>query len=215
MEQALRHPLLRGLTHGLICDRACPAMDKAKAHGVPVELISEPHSDAFGERLLDHLERHRIDYVFSFYTQFFSPAVRRAYRDRILNFHPSLLPTFKGMDGFGDGCRYGVRFLGSTVELIDEAMDEGKIVMQTVFPRDPAASDAEIRHRLFVQQCKSLLQTARWLVDDRLRVEGPRVTITGARFDDPEFSPGLDWEDAQRWALPFPGAAALAAFGLA
>jgi phosphoribosylglycinamide formyltransferase-1 len=214
MDEALRNPLVRRLTHGLVCDRVCPAIDRAKAHGVPVTVFAEKDPEAFGARLLDHFRKLRIDHVFSFYVRFYPAAVRDAYRDRIFNFHPSLLPAFKGADGFGDGRRHGARFLGSTVELIDEVMDEGKIVMQTVFPVDPAASEAALRHRLFVQQCQSLLQTAKWLVDDRLRIDGKRVTVAGAQFRDPEFSPDLDWDEARRLTIPFPGAAAIAAIGL-
>ena len=215
MDKTLDNQLVRGLTHSVVCDRVCAAMERAREHGVPVEVIPEVEADAFSERLLTYLGRHRIDYVFSFYTAFYSPALRDAYRDRIFNFHPSLLPAFKGMDGFGDGLQYGVKILGSTVELIDRVMDEGKIVMQTLFARDEAASAARLRHRLFVQQCQSLLQVARWLADGRLRVEGRHVLVDGAQFGDPEFSPALDWEEAARWTTPFPGAEALAAFGLA
>ena len=215
MDKALNNQLVRGLTHGLVCDQVCPAIDRAREHGVPIEVIPEREPQVFCERLLDYLHGHRIDYVFSFYTQFYSATLRDAYRDRILNFHPSLLPAFKGMDGFGDGLRYGVKVLGSTVELIDEVMDEGKIVMQTLISRDEEASDLRLRHRLFVQQCKSLLQVARWLADGRIRVDGRRVTVEGAQFGDPQFSPGLDWDEAARWTLPFPGSEALAAFGLA
>jgi phosphoribosylglycinamide formyltransferase-1 len=214
MDQALRHPLVRDLTHGLVCDRACSAVERARGHGLPVDVMSESDPGAFSRRLLDYLSHSRIDYVFSFYTQFFSPELREVYRDRLLNFHPSLLPAFKGMDGFGDGWRSGVTVLGSTVELIDEVMDEGKVVMQTCFPRDPALSVERVRHRLFEQQCRSLLQVTKWIVDGRLRVDGPRVAVEGARFDTPEFSPGLDWDEAARWTIPFPGAEALAPFSL-
>jgi phosphoribosylglycinamide formyltransferase-1 len=215
MDNALHNPLVRHLTHGLVCDHVCPAIERARGHGVPVEVIPEREPEVFGERLLDYLHMHRIDYVLSFYTQFYSAVLRDAYRDRILNFHPSLLPAFKGMDGFGDGLRHGVKVLGSTVELIDEVMDEGKIVMQTFFAFDQKVSEARLRHRLFVQQCKSLLQVAKWLVDGRVRVEGRRVTVEGAEFGDPEFSPGLDWDEAAQWAIPFPGAEAPAGFGSA
>ncbi len=212
MDQALRNELVRRLTVVLVCDRLCPALDKARAHGLDAEVIPEPDPERFGEPLLRYLRDRRVDYVFSFYTQFYSAAVRVSYRDRILNFHPSLLPAFKGMDGFADGCRYGVKFLGTTVELVDEVMDEGKIVMQTLVPRDPAVPDVVLRHRLFVQQCKSLLQAAKWLVDGRVHVSGRWTTVSGARFDDPEFSPALDWDEARRLEIPLPGAAALAAF---
>ncbi len=213
MDAVLHNTFARRFTHSLVCDRLCPAIEKARGHGVPVEVIAERAPEVFSARLLTYLRRHRIDYVFSFYTHFYSTELRDAYRDRILNFHPSLLPAFQGMDGFGDGLRYGVKVLGSTVELIDQSMDEGKIVMQTLFSWDPEASDARLRHRLFVQQCKSLLQSAKWLVDGRVRVEGRRVIVDGVRFDDPEFFPAPDWDEVARWTIPFPGAATLAALG--
>jgi len=214
MDQALRNRALRPFVHALVCDRACRAVERAEAHGLPVVVVPEPDPERFGARLLELLRAREIDYVLSFYTQFLGASVRDAYRDRILNFHPSLLPAFPGMDGFGDARRHGAQVLGSTVELIAQVMDEGKIVMQTVFPVDPARSEAELRHRLFVQQCKSLLQTARWVIEGRLRVDGRRVAIEGAQFRDAEFSPGLDWTDAQDLAIPFPGAGVLAGFGV-
>jgi len=215
MDQVLRNRALRPLVHGVMCDRVCGAVERAEAHGLPVAVVPEADPERFGARLLDYLRAREIDYVFSFYTRFFGENVRDAYRDRIFNFHPSLLPAFPGMDGFGDARRGGAQVLGSTVELIDQVMDEGKIVMQTSFSVDPARSEAELRHRLFVQQCQSLLQTARWLIEGRLHVDGRRVTIQGAHFRDAEFSPGLDWADARDLAIPFPGAGALAAFGVA
>jgi len=153
--------------------------------------------------LLKYVQEHQIHYIFSYYTNFYSKQFRDAFRDRIVNFHPSLLPAFKGMDGFGDSVAYHARFVGNTVELIDEVMDEGKIVMQTVCPLDWNEPIASARHKVFVQQCKAVLQVARWLYDDRITVEGRRVLISDARFDDPHFSPALDYHAAvefnKRW----------------
>ena len=145
-----------------------------------------------------------IDYVFSFYTSFFSADFREAYRDRILNFHPSLLPAFKGMDGFGDTVRYPARFAGNTVEFIADVMDEGKIVMQTACPVDPGAPTELIRHQVFVQQCKALLQVARWLQEGRIEVEGHRVNVTGATYGCASFSPALDNDEIAQWCPPDP-----------
>ena len=90
----------------------------------------------FCEHLLAYLQQNEIDYIFSYYTNFYSQKLRDAYQDRIINFHPSLLPAFKGLDGFGDTVAYFSRFTGNTVEFIDQAMDEGKIIMQTACPLD-------------------------------------------------------------------------------
>jgi phosphoribosylglycinamide formyltransferase 1 len=204
MNQALTNPFFRGLVHSVVVDRQCPAVARAREHDLPVQTFFEPDPEVFSARLGEYLMRHRIDYVFSFYTSFFSTPLRDAFPDRFINLHPSLLPAFKGMDGFGDTVRYGARFAGSTIEFIDRVMDEGKIIVQTAYPLPDAAEPARIRHRLFVQQCKALVQVGRWLWEGRISVQGRRVAIAGARFDCPEFSPALDFADAIGMDIPLP-----------
>jgi len=138
-------------------------------------------------------------------------ASRGDYRDRIVNLHPSLLPAFKGLDGFIDAYNCGARFFGCTVELVDQRMDEGKIVLQASRPLDRSVDIRVLRHSIFVQTCKAALQTARWLWEGRVRVAGRSVTIEGANFTDPEFSPALDFDDAKRLEIPFPGETAFPA----
>lgn len=204
MNQCLSVPFFRRAVHSVITDRPCLAEEKAKAHGAKVVRLHSIDNDSFCERLLDYLSENRIDYVLSFYTNFYSKPLRDAWHDRIVNLHPSILPAFKGMDGFGDQIAYHSPFIGSTVELIDEVMDEGKIVMQALFPRDPAVSVARLRHRLFVQQCRCLLQVVHWLAAGRVLVQGGRVVVADARHDSPEFSPALDADDALAMDVPEP-----------
>jgi phosphoribosylglycinamide formyltransferase-1 len=192
LNECLRHAPFKAFVHSVVCDRACDAADKARAHGIPVQVFSEPDGERFCDRLLDYLQAHEIDYVFSFYTRFYSERIRRAYADRLVNLHPSLLPAFKGNDAWEYVKAYGVRFAGSTVEFVHERMDEGKIILQTVCPWDARQPASFTRHRIFIQQCKSLLQVARWLADGRIRTTGCRVEVRDARFDSAEFSPALD-----------------------
>ena len=139
---------------------------------------------------------NEIDYVISYYTNFYSKQLRDAYLDRILNVHPSILPAFKGMDGFGDNVLYHAKLVGNTVEFIADVMDEGKIIMQTAYPYATTVPLAVVGHRVFVQQCKALLQVTKWLTEGRVVVAGRCVSIAGATFDGPEFSPALDFTDA-------------------
>ncbi len=194
----------KSLIHSVVCDRPCGAAEKAQAHGVPVEVFAAEKAARFSDWLLDYLHAHRIDYVFSFYTAFYGETIRRAYRDRLVNLHPSLLPAFKGNDAWEYMEAYGVRFAGSTVEFIHERMDEGKIILQAVCPWDSGRAPEFTRHRVFVQQCKSLLQVARWLAEGRVSTDGCRVQVRGARFDNLEFSPALDFAEAIDWLCPVP-----------
>jgi phosphoribosylglycinamide formyltransferase-1 len=206
MNEVLKNDFVRSRTLVVVADHEGPAADHARSHDVETVIVDETEAMRFCERLQPILVEHEIDVVFSYYEQFYSEAFRAAFRDRILNFHPSLLPAFKGADGFGDTVAYPARFAGNTVELIADVMDEGKIVMQTVCPVDANAPLAQTRHRVFVQQCQALIQVARWFQDGRVQVDGHRVTIAGAEFNDAEFSPALDDPDASRWHSAYPDA---------
>ena len=204
MNECLRNPRFKALIQAVICDQPCHAAEKARAHNVLVEVFAEPDSERFCSQLLDYLQACQIDYVFSFYTKFFSETIRRAYVDRLVNCHPSLLPAFKGNDAWEYVQAYGVRFFGSTVEFIHERMDEGKIILQSVCPWDANRPVAFNRHRIFVQQCQSLLQVAQWLAEGRITTNGCRVIVQRARFDSQEFAPALDDPNAIQFTCPTP-----------
>ena len=205
MNEVLRSSWLRSVVHSVVADRSCGGLEKAHAQGVRTQLFEQPDVEVFCGHLSDYMAEHGIEWVISFYTSFYSHAFRERHPDRIINFHPSLLPAFKGMDGFGDGMAYHTGFIGTTVELIKDVMDEGKIVMQTALPRDPHRSREAMRHDIFVQQCKTLLQVVKWICDERLSVSGDQVEIAEASFDDPHFSPALDFGEALAFDKPYSG----------
>lgn len=202
MNQVLDCDFLKSRTHSVIASENCVAVDKARAHGVTALVFDEASNEVFCERLADYMQQHQIDYVLSFYTQFYTEEFRRSYVDRIVNFHPSLLPAFKGMDGFGDGVAYHAKIIGTTVEFIKDVMDEGKIIMQSACPLNPHLDLASLRHLIFVQQCRTLLQVVAWIADDRVEISGDEVTIRGARYEDLEFVPSLDFVEALELRVP-------------
>ena len=202
MNQVLESRFLRSVMHSVVADQPCLAVDKVTTHGLPVMVFEEGSNDAFCARLACYLEENKVDYIVSFYTQFYAKSLREAYQDRIINFHPSLLPAFKGMDGFGDGVTYHSKIIGTTVEFIKDVMDEGKIIMQTACAVNPNLDRSVLRHRIFVQQCKTLLQVVRWIVEDRVKVNGDEVTIAGGSYHDLEFSPALDFDEALGLHVP-------------
>ena len=202
MNQVLESPFLHKVVHSVIADRPCAAIEKAMVHQIPVQVLEGGDNEAFCDRLKEYLELHNIDYVISFYTQFYAKALRDAYPDRIINFHPSLLPAFKGMDGFGDGMAYHAKIIGTTVEFIKDVMDEGKIIMQSACAVNPNIDMAAMRHRIFVQQCKSLIQVVKWLVQDRVKIIGDQVVVGGASYQDVEFSPALEFHEAMNLRIP-------------
>jgi phosphoribosylglycinamide formyltransferase-1 len=204
INQLLYNEFFKSRIHSVVSDRECPAIPKAAAHGTRTEIIPEPDKAKFSALVLEYLKQNKIDYAISFYSKLFVGEILNEYQDRIINLHPSLLPAFKGLHGFDDAIAYGVSYVGSTIHLIDENMDEGKIIQQTVCGVDHNRPIAFTRHRVFEQQCRSLLQVVKWVEDGRLKVNGSRVKVEGAAFTGGEFSPNLDFAEAIELEVPAP-----------
>lgn len=202
VNQLLYNQFFKSRIHSVVSDRQCAAIPKAATHGMKTEIIPEADKVKFSGLVLEYLKRHEIDYAISFYSKLFVGELLNEYHDRIINLHPSLLPAFKGLHGFDDAIAYGVRYVGSTIHLIDENLDEGKIIQQTICRVEEPI--ARTRHRIFEQQCKSLLQVVKWIEDGRLVVDGKRITVKAASFGGGEFSPDLDFAEAIELAVPRP-----------
>jgi phosphoribosylglycinamide formyltransferase 1 len=132
----------------------------------------------FDSALESLLEEEGIEFVLlAGYMRILGAKVVRAFRDRILNVHPSLLPAFPGARAVRDALDWGVRVTGATVHLVDEEVDHGPIVLQepvAVLPGDDEESlherIKEVEHRLFPR-------AARLLAESRLKVEARRVHV--------------------------------------
>ena len=138
----LRAMLERGLPIAIvIADRPCGALDIARDHGVPAELVERTDFSADFDRvaythdIVDALQRHRVDLVAiaGFGTILSKPFVD-AFGGRAVNTHPALLPSFKGWHAVRDALEYGVKITGTTVHLVTEDVDAGPILAQESVP---------------------------------------------------------------------------------
>ena len=205
MNQLLSNHFLKRHIHSIVADRPCGALDKARQHGMATVNFDQQDPIKFCNSVADYMDSNGIQYVIAFYTEFFSKSFRHRFRNNIVNPHPSLLPAFKGLRAFEDSVDYASKIIGTTIEFPRDEWDEGAIVAQTACPVDWNQNIGITRHRIFVQQCKSIVQVVKWIVDGRIRVEGDRkVTIEGARFGSLEYAPELDFPDVIDWNIPMP-----------
>jgi len=134
------------------------ALERARAHGIPAEALTD---SADGAEWLDRLARHEVDLlVLAGYLKLVPAAVIARFRDRVLNVHPALLPGFGGRGMYGHHVHEavlasGARESGATVHLVDEVYDRGRILAQArvpVLPEDTpdtlAARVLAVEHRL-------------------------------------------------------------------
>ena len=200
----IRHDeLVRSQLVSMVVDRPCGAADVAIAHGIPLLHIDERDNRAFSDALLAHCREMGADHLVLFFNRLLVGEVLHAFDRRIVNFHPSLLPAFRGLNAPIQARQAGARFLGTTVHFIDDQVDEGFIILQSVLPLDPDGDPALLRHRQFEQFCKGFVQVCHWLEDDRIRVVDRHVRVAGARYDQPDFSPALDARSALAFSVPF------------
>jgi phosphoribosylglycinamide formyltransferase-1 len=159
-----------------------PGLEHARAAGIAAEACpgaGRPR-EAHERELIERLAVHRVDLVcLAGYMRRLSPIFVGAYAGRVLNIHPSLLPAFPGLDAQRQALEHGVKVSGATVHLVEEALDEGPIVLQEAVPvresDDPeslAARILEVEHRLYPE-------AVRLVLEGRCRVEGRRCRVEG------------------------------------
>jgi phosphoribosylglycinamide formyltransferase-1 len=176
----------------IISDRHCGLIDYAIANQLPYRVYESQSGLELSDKLLDAFKGEKDILFISFYTRLLGGSFLKEHAGRLINFHPSILPSCPGQDGFGDTIRSGSNFVGSTVHLIDDGIDTGKPILQAAFPRDPDKSLKELRHRVFLQQVVSLAQVVSWYAEGKTEYNSNIMKIIDAKYDVSEFSPNLN-----------------------
>ena len=132
--------------------------------------------DAYDRAIVDILRDHHVDLVC---LAGFMRRVSRPFLDafRILNIHPSLLPAFPGLDAQAQALRHGVKVAGATVHLVTDELDGGPIVLQSAVPVLDDDTVETLSARILKEEHRIYTEAIRLLVEDRIRVEGRRVTL--------------------------------------
>lgn len=166
------------------------ALERARTHGIEAMHLSSRqfrNQEEFDARLLEVLEEHRVDLVIlAGYMKLVSPRVVRAYRHRMLNIHPALLPCFGGKGMYGLRVHQavietGVKVSGVTVHIVDEHYDHGPIVAQRVVPVLDGDTPEILAKRILAQEHQIYAEVIQLFAENRVRVEENRVRIRPAR----------------------------------
>ncbi len=155
---------------------AAPGLDRARRAGIPAVFRDHRgrHREDYDRDVEAILNEHNVDLVcLAGYMRLLSPGFVRAFGGRVVNVHPSLLPAFPGLDAQRQAWAHGVKVSGATVHLVDEALDNGPIILQEAVrvedgdtPETLAARILEAEHRIYPQAVRLLLE-GRCRIDDR------------------------------------------------
>jgi phosphoribosylglycinamide formyltransferase-1 len=111
------------------------------------------------------------------YMRLLSPEFIRAFPQRILNIHPSLLPAFPGLDAQKQAFDYGVKISGCTVHFVDEFLDHGAIIVQKVVPVLPEDDDHSLAARILEQEHLAYSEAIIIVMNGKYEVQGRRVAL--------------------------------------
>lgn len=130
--------------------------------------------------MLKLFQIYNIDYCFSFGNHLLKGKLLEVYKYRIINFHPALLPRYKGMGAFDLMIKNSERFLGNTVHFIDSGIDTGPIIIQNVMLADCLCDNS--CDVVLDEQIALLLKVDSLLEEDRINIVGNTVKIKGADY---------------------------------
>ncbi|MBS7250787.1 MAG: phosphoribosylglycinamide formyltransferase [Candidatus Freyarchaeota archaeon] len=166
-----------------------PALQRAKEHGIEAIFIDpqdfwkdkehrEEKRVEYDKKIIAELEKRNVDLVLlAGYMLMLSPYFVNKYKNRIMNIHPALLPSFPGVNAQKQALEYGVKYTGATVHFVDAEMDHGPIILQDVVPVLDDDTVETLSNRILEKEHKIYVEAVKLFTEGKLKVEGRRVKI--------------------------------------
>jgi phosphoribosylglycinamide formyltransferase 1 len=163
----------------VISNRAdAPGLETARQRGLNALVISskgklrEDHDREVVAALLDN----RVDLVcLAGYMRLLSPWFVRQFPQKILNIHPSLLPSFPGLEAQQQAFAYGVKVTGCTVHFVDEELDHGAIILQKTVPVIDGDDEHTLATRILEQEHIAYSEAIKSVLEGKFRIDGRRI----------------------------------------
>jgi phosphoribosylglycinamide formyltransferase 1 len=156
---------------------------RAEERGIAARMIPSKglQREAYDRQVVAVLEEHKVDLVcLAGYMRLLSPYFVAAFPQRILNIHPSLLPSFPGLESQKQALEHGVKFAGCTVHFVDENLDAGPIILQAVVPVLDGDDEHALSERILKEEHRIYSEAVKIVLHRNYRIEGRRVLHAGA-----------------------------------
>jgi phosphoribosylglycinamide formyltransferase-1 len=166
----------------VISDNAdAPALQRARTANIPALVVSRADfssKEGFEDQLTEHLEQAGVQLVvLAGFMRLLSSHFINKWRQRVINIHPALLPSFPGLHAQAQALAYGVKLAGCTVHFVDEGTDTGPIIMQKQVPVYPEDTEETLSARILAQEHLALPEALRLWSADKLAITGRIVKI--------------------------------------
>lgn len=154
-----------------------PGLASARELGLPTAVFVSKGRPRAGHDadVIACLQSNHVDLVcLAGYMRLLSPAFIAAFRNRILNIHPSLLPAFPGLEAQEQAFAYGVKIAGCTVHFVDEELDHGPIVVQRAIPVLDTDTPESLNHRILAEEHIAYTEAIRLVSSGQYEIRGRR-----------------------------------------
>jgi phosphoribosylglycinamide formyltransferase 1 len=161
-----------------------PGLARAAARGIPARAIPSKGlpREAYDKLVVAELQRAGVELVcLAGFMRLLSPYFVASFPQRILNIHPSLLPSFPGLEAQRQALEYGVKFSGCTVHLVDENLDAGPILAQAEVPVRDDDTDETLSARILIEEHRLYTEAVRLILSGKYRIEGRRVIALASK----------------------------------
>jgi phosphoribosylglycinamide formyltransferase-1 len=153
-------------------------IERARARGIATRVIPSKglEREAYDRQVVTVLRESKVDLVcLAGYMRLLSPYFVECFPQRILNIHPSLLPSFPGLESQRQALEYGVKVAGCTVHFVDENLDAGPIVLQAVVPVLDDDTPETLSEKILREEHRIYGEAVRIVLEGCFRIEGRRV----------------------------------------
>ena len=153
-------------------------IERARARGIATRVIPSKGLErkAYDRQVVTVLRESKVDLVcLAGYMRLLSPYFVECFPQRILNIHPSLLPSFPGLESQRQALEYGVKVAGCTVHFVDENLDAGPIVLQAVVPVLDDDTPETLSEKILREEHRIYGEAVRIVLEGCFRIEGRRV----------------------------------------
>jgi phosphoribosylglycinamide formyltransferase-1 len=159
-----------------------PGIERAKERGIAARVIPSKglEREVYDRQVVAVLNEHKVDLVcLAGYMRLLSPFFVASFPNRILNIHPSLLPSFPGLESQRQALEYGVKFAGCTVHFVDENLDAGPIVLQATVPVRDDDTEETLSSRILAEEHRIYTEAVRIVLEGKYKIVGRRVVRAG------------------------------------
>ena len=156
-------------------------LERARKHNIPAVVIDNrafKDKNTYELEIVKALQQHKVDLVcLAGYMRIVGPVLLEHYKGRMINIHPSLLPSFPGLHAQQQALDHGVLITGCTVHYVDSGCDTGPIIIQSAVPVLEKDTEEILSERILQQEHQIYPQAIKLIAEDKLVIDGRKVKL--------------------------------------